>query len=140
MESAINVAMKKAGLVELKEEQRECLQRFLEGHDVFGSLPTGYGKSLIYGLLPESFNYIRGIKLSFLVLITISISAVLCVDLGIIEARTNAIPFPLYSGCTQSIVVCISFLSFHNFFNNLSPKSLRLKKGLNSEEDVWSVR
>ena len=61
MENPIEFAMMKSGVAELKEKQKECLVRFLEGHDVFGSLPTGYGKSLIYGLLPESFNHIRGI-------------------------------------------------------------------------------
>ena len=47
MESPIEFAMMKAGVAELKEKQKECLVRFLEGHDVFGSLPTGNGKSLI---------------------------------------------------------------------------------------------
>ena len=64
IERAIEVAMIKAGISELKEKQTECLIRFLEGNDVFASLPTGYGKSLIYGLLPEAFNWIKGISLS----------------------------------------------------------------------------
>ena len=32
--------------------------KFVEGQDVFASLPTGYGKSIIYELLPETFNYL----------------------------------------------------------------------------------
>ena len=32
MKSAINFSMKKAGIVELKETQKDCLQRFLVGH------------------------------------------------------------------------------------------------------------
>ena len=40
--------MKKAGILELKEKQKECLQRFLKSHDVFGSLPTGYMENLGY--------------------------------------------------------------------------------------------
>ena len=48
MENAIAFATKKAVAVELKEKQKECLQRFLEGRHVFGSLPTSYGKFLIY--------------------------------------------------------------------------------------------
>ena len=51
--------MRKAGVTALKEKQRECITRFVEGNDVFASLPTGYGKSLIYGLLPDVFNYVR---------------------------------------------------------------------------------
>ena len=38
MESAIDFAMKKAGVIDLKEKQKECLQWFLEGHDAFWSL------------------------------------------------------------------------------------------------------
>ena len=38
--------------VELKEEQTEILSAVLEGKDVFAQLPTGYGKSLIYTLIP----------------------------------------------------------------------------------------
>ena len=49
LESAIAFAMRKAGVAALKEKQRECIFRSVEGNDVFTSLPTGYGKSLIYG-------------------------------------------------------------------------------------------
>ena len=34
--------------------------KFIEGNDIFASLPTGYGKSMIYGLLPDIFNKLRG--------------------------------------------------------------------------------
>ena len=61
MEGAIAIAMNKARISNLKQKQRECIQKFVEGHDVFASLPTGYGKSLIYALLPDVFNTIRGI-------------------------------------------------------------------------------
>ena len=44
----------------LKEKQVEAIQRFLSGHDVFVSLPTGYGKSVIYAILPLIFDRIRG--------------------------------------------------------------------------------
>lgn len=37
---------------ELKPEQEACLRNFMEGKDVFGLLPTGFGKSLIYQLAP----------------------------------------------------------------------------------------
>ena len=46
--------------VELKEKQREALLRFCLGRDVFVSLPTGYGKSMIFGLLPMVFNILNG--------------------------------------------------------------------------------
>ena len=38
--------------VELKSEQMEIISAIMDGKDVFAQLPTGYGKSLIYTLLP----------------------------------------------------------------------------------------
>ena len=40
---------------ELKEKQREAVLGFCQGRDVFLSLPTGYGKSIIYAVLPMVF-------------------------------------------------------------------------------------
>ena len=34
----------------------------MSGNDVFVSLPTGYGKTLIYGILPLAFDVFRGRK------------------------------------------------------------------------------
>ena len=33
----------------------------MSGNDTFVSLPTGYGKSVIYGVLPPLFDKLRGI-------------------------------------------------------------------------------
>jgi len=44
----------------LKEKQLSALISFCEGNDVFVTLPTGYGKSMIYGLLPLVFAKLRG--------------------------------------------------------------------------------
>ena len=41
-----------AGFPVLKEKQKEAIKTFLEGNDIFVSLPTGYGKSVIYAILP----------------------------------------------------------------------------------------
>jgi ATP-dependent DNA helicase RecQ len=40
----------------LKKEQRECLEKVLNNKDVLAVLPTGYGKSLIYQLLPSVYE------------------------------------------------------------------------------------
>jgi len=45
----------------IKEKQIEAISSFCSGHDVFVSLPTGYGKSLIYAMLPLIFDKMRGI-------------------------------------------------------------------------------
>ena len=44
----------------LKAKQREAVELFLNGRDTFVSLPTGYGKSLCYCLLPFAFDALRG--------------------------------------------------------------------------------
>ena len=46
--------------VKLKEKQEEAILSFIQGHDTFVSLPTGYGKSLIYGILPTIFDKLKG--------------------------------------------------------------------------------
>ena len=37
----------------LKPEQKLCLETVAQKRDVFGILPTGFGKSLIFQLLPR---------------------------------------------------------------------------------------
>ncbi len=46
----------------LKPDQMRTLQKFVGGRDVFVSLPTGYGKSLCYILLPRIFDLLRGVE------------------------------------------------------------------------------
>ena len=41
----------------LKEKQ---IESYVEGKDTFVSLPTGFGKSLIYGVLPSIFDKLKG--------------------------------------------------------------------------------
>lgn len=45
----------------LKDEQKMVLRAFVTGNDVFVSLPTGYGKSNCYALLPLVFDRMRGL-------------------------------------------------------------------------------
>ena len=52
MEDVVNDVTQSLGVsVPLKAEQLKAVMAFLEGRDVFVSLPTGYGKSLIYAIL-----------------------------------------------------------------------------------------
>ena len=44
----------------LKPKQLEAVSSFVAGNNTFVSLPTGYGKSIIYAILPLVFDYIRG--------------------------------------------------------------------------------
>jgi len=44
--SAISLATKKLGYLQLKPHQKVVVEAFLKGRDKFASLPTGSGKSL----------------------------------------------------------------------------------------------
>ena len=49
-----------AGYNNLKPEQVQAVVEFVRGQDVFVSLPTGYSKSFIYGILPEVIQRAQG--------------------------------------------------------------------------------
>ena len=45
---------------ELKEQQRTGLRSLIEGQDTLVLLPTGFGKTLIYALIPTVADIIHG--------------------------------------------------------------------------------
>ena len=51
----------KIGVDQLKPEQMRALEAILSGKDTFVSLPTGYGKSIIFAALPLAFDELKGI-------------------------------------------------------------------------------
>ena len=53
----------------LKPEQERCLRKFVGGKDVFVSLPTGFGKSLCFILLPPIFDVLREVNGKSIVLV-----------------------------------------------------------------------
>ena len=52
LQASMKAAALRFGFSELKKQQRSAIEATLSGKDVFVSLPTGFGKSLIYQLLP----------------------------------------------------------------------------------------
>jgi superfamily II DNA helicase RecQ len=60
VEAALKVAVARVGVAELRDKQREAIESFVSGKDVFVALPTGYGKSLCYQILPSLFDALRG--------------------------------------------------------------------------------
>ena len=47
----------KAADIRVKDHQRKAIRYVYDKHDVFIWLPTGYGKSLCYELLPYVFDF-----------------------------------------------------------------------------------
>ena len=58
--AAILQAVRTLGYDRPTEDQRDAIRSFVEGVDVFVSLPTGSGKSLCYACLPVLFDVLRG--------------------------------------------------------------------------------
>ena len=52
LDEALLEACKTFGVPDVHVEQRLAIRCLLQGRDVFASFPTGYGKSLIYQILP----------------------------------------------------------------------------------------
>ena len=59
LEALVRRAPGQLGHPRLKPKQLEAVTKFCQGWNVFASLPTSYGKTLIYALLPSIFNTIR---------------------------------------------------------------------------------
>ena len=60
VEAAILSSCATIGVADLKDKQREVIESFVLGSDVLVILPTGYGKSLCFALLPLVFDCLRG--------------------------------------------------------------------------------
>ena len=67
--STVRRAAASLGYPQLEEEQELAILSFVCGNDVFISLPTGYGKSLCYAVLPKVFDLLRGVANKSIVII-----------------------------------------------------------------------
>ena len=60
-EQALSASLSELGFESLKKEQRQAVESIvMDGRDVLAVLPTGFGKSLIYQVLPGVFDFIEG--------------------------------------------------------------------------------
>jgi ATP-dependent DNA helicase RecQ len=64
-ERALSKSLSKFGHTTLKEQQKSCIRKLVvdsQGHDVFAVLPTGFGKSIIYQVLPALFSELHRLR------------------------------------------------------------------------------
>ena len=54
---AVEFAAQKLGLPKLKSQQSNALRQFVQGHDLFVNLPTGFGKSIIFQAAPIILDF-----------------------------------------------------------------------------------
>ena len=59
IDEAIDSALATVGLESLKQEQSKAIHAFAGGRDVFVALPTGYGKTYCFALLPLVYDCLR---------------------------------------------------------------------------------
>ena len=64
----VEIAVRKVG-ISLKVEQKQCIEAVLQRKDVFVTLPTGFGKSMIFHLLPLCCRCFRAYTTSPLVVV-----------------------------------------------------------------------
>lgn len=58
-ERAACKAAEALGCSTLKQEQMSVITAVLRGRDVFAVLPTGFGKTLCYAVLPAAFDFLH---------------------------------------------------------------------------------
>ena len=66
----VREAASRLGFANVKPQQLEAILAFCQGKDVFVSLPTGFGKTLIFAVLPSLFNTIRRSTTSIVVVVS----------------------------------------------------------------------
>ena len=70
LERAIDTAAEAVGLQSLTNLQRHVIRSFVTGNDVFVSLPTGFGKSYCFVLLPLVFDNFLGYQGSIILCVS----------------------------------------------------------------------
>ena len=74
---AARAAASRLGFSVLKTEQEKVVREFVAGNDVFVSLPTDYGKSVCFAILPWTFDLLLERKDTSIVLVISPLTALM---------------------------------------------------------------
>ena len=85
---AATEAARALGGFTLKTEQMEVVTSILRGRDVFAQLPTGYGKTLCYAVLPVAFDLLQPGCKSIVVVLS-PLTAIMKDQVSVIMTRKN---------------------------------------------------
>jgi len=77
IESVSVAAIKSMGYTSFKSEQQRVVSSFISGRDVFVALPTGFGKSLCYGCLPQTFDSLKSVAGQSIVVVVMPLPALM---------------------------------------------------------------
>lgn len=80
VEQAVAVAAEELLYGPLKEDQSTAITKYLQGNDVFVTLPTGYGKSVCYACLPKAYDLLHKKSLNWSIILVISPLTALMAD------------------------------------------------------------
>ncbi len=75
--SSASFVAKQLGYDKLKGLQVEVILSFLTGKDVFAILPTGYGKSLCFAILPLLLDHLFNFPLPSIVIVVTPLIAIM---------------------------------------------------------------
>ena len=77
LDAAFIKATNKLGYDQIKPEQQTLVEKFVSGRDVFGILPTGFGKSLCFGCLPLVFDEMLATENASIIVIATPLTAIM---------------------------------------------------------------
>lgn len=125
----------------LKEKQTHCLKLLSGGSDVFAVLPTGYGRSIIYSVLPKLWRVIEDNHASSSCIVMI-VSPLVSLMKDQVENISKLGVDSIYLGEShtegmQAICMHVSyilFLTYTRFFYPLNCKSLLHKGNMNAHK------
>ncbi len=77
IKEAVTAAGRMLGYDNIRPHQLQVIEAFVKGQDVFGILPTGYGKSFCYASLPAIFDQLLGKPGTTIVLVVSPLTAII---------------------------------------------------------------